>query len=73
MNHRGAPDILLSPNQHRTPMLRYALICLVIALVAAVLGASGVASFAMTAAYILGAIGLVLLVIHFISGSTSRV
>lgn len=53
-------------------MLRYALICLVIALVAAILGASGVASFAMTAAYILGAIGLVLLVIHFVSGSTSR-
>lgn len=54
-------------------MLRYALICLVIALIAAVLGAGGVADFAMTAAYVLGAIGLVLLVIHFVTGSSKAV
>ena len=50
-------------------MLRYAIICLVIALIAGLLGAGGVAAFALTAAYILGAIGLVLLVIHFFTGS----
>ncbi|MBK1833605.1 DUF1328 domain-containing protein [Roseibacillus ishigakijimensis] len=49
-------------------MLHYAIICLVIALIAAALGLSGVAGFAMNAAYILGVIALILFIIHAVSG-----
>ena len=49
-------------------MLRYAIIFFVIALVAGLLGAGGVAGLSMEIAYVLGIIGLVLLVISFFTG-----
>lgn len=49
-------------------MLHYAIVCLVIALIAAVLGLSGVAGFAMNAAYILGAIAVILFIVHAVTG-----
>ena len=49
-------------------MLHYAIVALVIALIAAVLGATGVAAFAMNAAYVLGAIAVVLFVLHAFTG-----
>ena len=54
-------------------MLRLAIIALVIALIAGALGLGGVSSLAMTAAYVLGAIGIVLLIIHFISGGARSI
>lgn len=47
-------------------MLRWALIFLVVALIAGVLGFTGIGSIAMTLAYIAGALFLVFLVLHFI-------
>ena len=49
-------------------MLHYAIVALVIALIAAVLGATGVAAFAMNAAYILGAVAIVLFIVHALTG-----
>ena len=49
-------------------MLRYAVIFFVIALIAAVLGATGIMGAALNIAYILGVIGLILLVVHFVTG-----
>lgn len=54
-------------------MLRLAIIFLVVAIIAAALGLGGVAEIATTFAYILGIIGLVLLVIHFVSGGVKRI
>lgn len=49
-------------------MLRWALIFLVIAIVAALLGLGGVADFAMFLAYGAGIIFLILLVLHLVGG-----
>jgi uncharacterized membrane protein YtjA (UPF0391 family) len=49
-------------------MLRYALIFLVLALIAGALNLGGVAAVSMNIAYILFVVFLVLLVIHFIQG-----
>ena len=54
-------------------MLRLAIIFLVIALIAVALGLGGVAGLSMNIAYILGVIGLVLLVIHLVAGGTRRI
>lgn len=51
-------------------MLRWALIFLAIAVIAALLGLGGVADFAMFLAYGAGILFLVLLVLHLIRGKT---
>jgi len=49
-------------------MLYYALIFLVIGLIASLLGATGVAGIASNIAWVLFLIGIVLLIIHLVSG-----
>jgi len=49
-------------------MLRYAIICFVIAIIAGALGLGGVSDLATTFAYVLGVIALVLFVIHLVTG-----
>jgi uncharacterized membrane protein YtjA (UPF0391 family) len=49
-------------------MLRYALIFLVLALVAGALNMGGVAQVSMNIAYILFVVFLILLVVHFVTG-----
>jgi uncharacterized membrane protein YtjA (UPF0391 family) len=49
-------------------MLYYALVFLVLALVAGALGVSGVAAVASQIAWILFVIGIVLMLVHFVSG-----
>lgn len=51
-------------------MLRWALIFLVLAVVAAILGFGGVADIAVNIAYVLGIIFLILLVVHIVTGRT---
>ena len=51
-------------------MLRWAIIFLVVALIAGALGFGGIGSIAMTLAYIAGALFLVFLVLHFISDAS---
>lgn len=54
----------------RNYMLRWALIFLVLAVVAAILGFGGVADIAVNIAYVLGIIFLILLVVHIVTGRT---
>ena len=54
-------------------MLYYALVFLVLGLVASLLGASGVAAIASQIAWVLFVIGIVLLIVHLISGSRTIV
>lgn len=54
-------------------MLYYALVFLVVGLVAGVLGLGGVSAVATQISWILFLIGVVLLVIHLVSGRTVRV
>ena len=49
-------------------MLYYALVFLVLGLVAGALGVSGVAAIASQIAWVLFIVGLVLMLVHFISG-----
>ena len=49
-------------------MLRWALIFLVLALIAGALGAGGIAGLSMNIAYVLFVIFLILLVVHFFQG-----
>lgn len=49
-------------------MLRYALIFLVLALIAGALNMGGVAAVSMNIAYILFVVFLILLVVHFFTG-----
>lgn len=51
-------------------MLYYALLFLVIGLVAGVLGITGVAAMATQIAWVLFLIGVVLLIVHFVTGRT---
>ena len=67
MNWKESNDLYLNTTTS-TPMLRYAIIFFVIALIAGALGAGGVAGLSMNIAYILAVIGLILLVIHFVTG-----
>ena len=59
---------LIRDRKGGVPVLYYALIFLVVGLIAGVLGATGVASIASQIAWILFIIGIVLLVIHFLTG-----
>lgn len=53
-------------------MLRWAIIFLVLALVAGALGAGGVAGLSMNIAYVLFVIFLILMVVHFFTGRGRR-
>ena len=59
---------LIRDGKGGVPVLYYALIFLVVGLIAGVLGATGVAAIASQIAWILFIIGIVLLVIHFLTG-----
>jgi uncharacterized membrane protein YtjA (UPF0391 family) len=50
------------------PVLYYALVFLIVGLIAGVLGATGVASIASQIAWILFIVGIILLVIHLATG-----
>jgi uncharacterized membrane protein YtjA (UPF0391 family) len=52
-------------------MLHYALVFLVVALIAAALGVSGVAAVATNIAYVLFVIALVFFVVHLLSGRST--
>jgi uncharacterized membrane protein YtjA (UPF0391 family) len=52
-------------------MLHYALVFLVVALIAAALGVSGVAAVATNIAYVLFVVALVLFVVHLVSGRST--
>jgi uncharacterized membrane protein YtjA (UPF0391 family) len=54
-------------------MLQYALVFLILGLVASALGAYGVAAVASQIAWVLFVIGIVLLVVHLISGRRTLV
>jgi uncharacterized membrane protein YtjA (UPF0391 family) len=54
-------------------MLYYALIFLIVGLVAGALGLFGVAEVASRIAWVLFLIGVVILVVHLVSGRSSRV
>ena len=54
-------------------MFYYALVFLVVGLIAAVLNLAGVSTVAVQISWILFVIGIVLLVIHLITGRTARV
>ena len=62
-----------TPNLNLNHMLRLAIIFLVIALIAGALGLGGVMDLSLNIAYILGIIGIVLLVIHLITGGARRI
>jgi uncharacterized membrane protein YtjA (UPF0391 family) len=55
------------------PMLYYALMFLVVGLVAGALGLFGVAAVASQIAWILFLVGVILLVVHLFTGRTTRV
>ncbi len=54
-------------------MLRWAVIFLVLALVAGALGAGSVAGLSMNIAYVLFVVFLILLVVHFFTGRGRRI
>jgi len=58
--------------QEETVVLYYALMFLVVGLIAGALGISGVAAVASQIAWVLFLIGVVLLVIHVVSGNRPR-
>jgi uncharacterized membrane protein YtjA (UPF0391 family) len=60
--------LLLGCSSEEGAMLYYALIFLVVALIAGALGVSGVASVATNIAYILFVIAVVLFVVHLVAG-----
>jgi uncharacterized membrane protein YtjA (UPF0391 family) len=59
-------------SQEGIAVLYYALTFLVIALIAALLGMSGVAGLASQVAWVLFAIGIILLIVNFITGNRPR-
>lgn len=75
VNEHGSPRlykrrqcVLVHPSNEETPMLHYAIVFLVIALIAAVLGFGGLAGSAIGIAKILFFVFLVLFVISLIMG-----
>jgi len=74
-------ELLLSREPQSTPrargkervMLYYALVFLVVGLIAAALGASGVAAVATQISWVLFIIAVILFLVHFISGRRGSV
>jgi uncharacterized membrane protein YtjA (UPF0391 family) len=63
---------LLGPLEREKLMLYYALVFLVVGLIAGLLGMTGVSAVATQISWILFVIGLVLMVVHLISGRRRR-
>lgn len=63
--------LALDPGR-RVAVFYYALMFLVVALIAGVLGISGVAGMASQIAWVLFAIGIILLIVNFLTGSRPR-
>lgn len=57
-----------SGDQRSRPMLYYALVFLIVGLIAGALGVAGVAAVASQIAWVLFVIGIVLLLVHLVSG-----
>ena len=68
-----APVFVLHHKVKEPVMLYYALVFLVVGIIAGALNLAGVAAVATEIAWILFLIGIVLLVVHMISGRTARV
>jgi uncharacterized membrane protein YtjA (UPF0391 family) len=68
----GLDKVLLPLHGRRTDMLYYALVFLIIGLIAGVLGISGVAAVASQIAWVLFLIGVILLVVHLVTGNRQR-
>jgi len=64
----GIPSALRPTRKGGVPVLYYALVFLIVGLVAGILGATGVAVIASKIAWILFIVGIVLLVIHLATG-----
>jgi len=64
--------LLLYLRQGESTMLYYALMFLIVGLISGALGIYGVAAVASQIAYVLFIIGVVLLVIHLVTGSRPR-
>ena len=64
----GMPNAYGNIEKGGVPVLYYALVFLVVGLIAGVLGATGVAAIASQIAWILFIIGIILLVIHLATG-----
>ena len=67
---RNTAHVLLSslPKKGGVALLYYALVFLIVGLIAGVLGATGVAAIASQIAWILFIVGIILLVIHLATG-----
>jgi uncharacterized membrane protein YtjA (UPF0391 family) len=64
----GTPSAFLATEKGGVTVLYYALVFLIVGLIAGVLGASGVAAVASQIAWVLFVIGIILLVIHLATG-----
>ena len=67
-NSIGMPPALCSVRKGGATVLYYALVFLIVGVIAAVLGATGVAAVASQIAWILFIVGIILLVIHLATG-----
>ena len=68
----GAKAVKNELKKRAKPMLYYALVFLVVGLIAGVLGLTGIAAIARQIAWVLFIIGLVLLVVHLVRGRSPR-
>jgi uncharacterized membrane protein YtjA (UPF0391 family) len=66
-----ACHLRLKARKEDIPMLYYALVFLIVGLIAGALGLFGVAAIASQIAWILFLVGIVMLVIHMVSGGSS--
>jgi uncharacterized membrane protein YtjA (UPF0391 family) len=64
----GTPSAFLQQRKGGVPVLYYALVFLVVGLIAGILGATGVAAIASQIAWILFIVGIILLVVHLATG-----
>jgi uncharacterized membrane protein YtjA (UPF0391 family) len=64
----GTPSAYEVTGEGGVPVLYYALVFLIVGLIAGVLGATGVAAIASQIAWILFIVGIILLVIHLATG-----
>jgi len=72
MGFRDMVALLLYLRKGESTMLYYALMFLIVGLIAGALGIYGVAAVASQIAYVLFVIGVILLVVHLVTGSRPR-
>src|SRR4029450_462823 len=68
VNSNGIPSAFCPKREGGFPVLYYALVFLIVGLVAGVLGATGVAVIASKIAWVLFIVGIILLVVHLATG-----